>query len=189
MDILKISDNSLKLMLTAEDMNTYALNCDSIEHNRSYSVEKVRQILRDAGEICGFKSTGAKFFVQLYTSFNGECEIFVHRIENAQPDYTWDTKEYSIVKQELSKGIYVYSFDDMTPLLETCLRLRTSGYSGDSNAYREYFGRMYYLVLTERSPLPEEQGGKLCTKNTAYYITEHCKLICHDAVDVLAGLA
>ncbi len=192
MEILKISDNSLKVMLNAEDMNAYSLDCDLIEYNRPYSVAVLREILRDAGDMCGLDSSGAKFFVQLYASATGECEIFARRIEEsatAVPDYKWNVKEYSIIPAKSSRGIYVYSFDSMGPLLESCNRLCTAGYSGESNAYRDEGIIRFYLVLEERSPLPEEHGGKLCTKNTAYYINEHCKLICEGAVELLGRLA
>lgn len=191
MDILKISEDTLKVMLTAEDMNAYSLDYETIENDRTQSVFILREILREASDRCGFSSEGSKFYVQLYASFKGECEIFVRRLGDArmsQSDYKWDTKEYSLIPSVSHGGMYVYSFDAMTPMLQACSRLRTARYNGESNAYKEHGGRMYYLVLEERSPLPEEQGGRLCERNASYYIKEHCKLICEGAVELLGRL-
>lgn len=192
MDILKINDNSIKVMLSAEDMDKYALDCSTIEYDRAHSVSILREILRDAGDKCGFNSEGAKFFVQLYASVKGECEIYVRRLNEISskyiPDYKWDTKELSVLPSVTQGGIFVYSFEAMTPMLQACSRLRTARYSGESNAYKDHNGFHYYLVLEERSPLPEEHGGRLCPKNTAYYINEHCKLICEGAVELLGRL-
>lgn len=168
----------MKVMLTAEDMMAYCLDCDTLEYDSDYSVDVLRQILHTASEECGFESCGSKFYVQLYASAKGECEIYVRRIDT----------ERSMVTGSSHRGICVYSFDSMTHMLQACSRLRTAGYTGISSAHKEDGGKLYYLLLEERSPLPEEHGGRLCERNTKYYIYEHCKLICDDAVSVLGRL-
>ena len=192
MDILKISDNSLKVMLSAEDMNTYCLNNDTLEHNKAYSVDILKEIIRYAGRKCGFLTDTSKLFVQLYSSSKGDCEIFASRIDNSGvsiPDYKSNIKEYTINQAVHNRGIYIYSFDGIIPLTQVCNRLRTANYSGASSAYKELFGKTYYLVLEESSPLPGEYGGHLCGRNKTYYIKEHCSLICDNAVNVLGNLA
>lgn len=178
MDILKLNDNSMKVMLTAEDMMEYSLDCYTLEYDSDYSVNVLRNILRSAGEKCGFESGDSKFYVQLYASAKGECEIYVRRIDT----------ERTVVAGNSHRGICVYSFDAMTHMLQTCSRLRTAGYTGISSAYKENGSKQYYLLLEERSPLPEEHGGRLCERNTKYYIYEHCKLICDGAVELLGRL-
>ncbi|MBE6709319.1 MAG: adaptor protein MecA [Ruminococcaceae bacterium] len=192
MDILKISNDSLKLMLTEEDMIAYSLDCDNIENDKLRSVEVIREILRDAGKICGFVSDGEKFFVQLYASQRGECEIFVKRLDYpiiSAIELHRDTEECLIPVPTANRGLFVYSFDDMSHMMHSCRGLKISNYLGGSAAYKDNGKRSYYLIIEERSPLPEEHGGHLCNKNTAYYINEHCKLICRDAVATLGDLA
>lgn len=176
MDILRINNNSLKLTLTAEDMADYSLDYKSIEKNKEQSIDTLRYLVKVAGDRCGFVSDGSKFYVQLYASAKGDCEIYIKRIntENLQ------ASNY--------KSVCVYSFENMTQMLQACSRLMIAKYNGDSTAYKEYNGIHYFLILEERSPLPEEQGGKLCERNTAYYIFEHCKLICSSAVEMLGKL-
>ena len=192
MDILRINDSSMKLTLTAEDMIDYSLDIDIMSECREYSVEIIRHILRDAGKKCDFKSDGETFFVKLYISTKGECESFIKRIENNSSStigVTEITEETCFTLPTQSRGIFVYSFSEMIQLMQTCKRLQTAKYFGDSAAYRDDGRRIYYLIIEERSPLPEEHGGKLCTRNTAYYISEHCILICRDAVHSLGDLA
>lgn len=192
MDILKISDDALKLMLTAEDMDTYSLDCKTIAKDRAHSAAVIREILREAGDKCGFYSDGARFFVQIYASTGGECEIFVKRLGGnimSALEYKRETRDICCIPSVTGHGLFVYSFDKMSPMMHACRRLRDAKYSGESNAYSEDGRNLFYLVLEERSPLPEEHGGRLCTRNTAYYISEHCRLICAGAVEVLGRLA
>ncbi len=191
MDILKISGDSLKVMLTAEDMMAYSLDCDTMAKDTRHSVNVLREILRDAGELCDFPSDGARFFVQLYASPKGECEIFVKRLDEvivSALELKHEAGELYLTPAPANRGIFVYSFESMDPMMQTCKRLQTAKYFGDSAAYKDDCGRLYYLILEERSPLPEEHGGHLCPKNTAYYINEHCRLICRGAVRALGDL-
>lgn len=178
MDILKINNESMKVMLTAEDMSAYCLDCNTIESDRAASINALRHILSFAGKECGFETYDAKLYVQLYASAKGECEIYVRKVDT----------ERSFNVGSGHRGLCVYSFDAMTNVLQTCSRLRTAGYSGESSAYKENGRHVYYLMLEESSPLPEEHGGKLCERNTKYYIYEHCSLICDGAVELLGKL-
>jgi len=192
MDILKINNDSLKVMLTTEDMETYSFNCETISVNKKRSLDTIREILRDAGKICDFPSDGAKFFVQLFASSKGECEIFVQRLNTpvlSAVELDRISEEICIFPVPQSQSLFVYSFGEMCPMIETCKRLQTAKYFGNSAAYKDDGGKVYYLLLEERSPLPEEHGGHLCPRNTAYYINEHCRLICRDAVRALGDLA
>lgn len=192
MDILKINDSSMMLTLTAEDMKNYSLDVSIMEECREYSVEMIKHILHDASEKCNFKSDGETFFVKLYVSTKGECEIFIKRIENKSSStvgITEITEETLLPPSLQSHGVYIYSFSEMVQLTGACKRLQIAGYFGDSAAYSDNNIKVYYLIIEERSPLPEEHGGRLCARNTVYYINEHCNLICRDAVHSLGNLA
>lgn len=192
MDILKIGDDSLKVMLTADDLILYSLDYDILNSKTEYSMEVLKEIIRDAGEKCGFDSDLSKLFVQLYASSKGECEIYAKRISDSgtvTPDCNIRSAEYRIIPVIHDKGIFIYSFDEMENMIHTCNRLTYSKYKGDSTAYKDICGRTCFLLLEEKSPFPEEFGGQLCGKNVSYYIHEHCSLICSNAVSVLGNLA
>ena len=179
MDILKISDNTLKLILTPDDMATYTLDYSLMDYDKSGTAEILKEIVKSAGDKCGFTSEGSKFYVQLYASAKGECEIYVSRID----------LENQVNTEKQRKNTCIYSFDNMLSLLQSCNRLKTAKYCGESTAHKDMFQKKYYLIIEERSPLPEEHGGHLCKNSTDYYIIEHCKLICNDAVTSLGDLA
>ncbi len=192
MDILKIGKDTLKLMLNEDDMIAYSLDFDNLENDRSHSLDVIRSILRDAGNKIGFNSEGEKFFVQLYVSGCGECEIFVKKLDTpvfSAIELRQNTEDYSTPGTQTNRGLFVYSFNDISHMIHSCKGLKTSNYIGGSAAYKDNGKQNYYLIIEERSPLPEEHGGRLCNKNTAYYINEHCRLICRDAVVTLGNLA
>ena len=91
MDILKIGDNSLKIMLTADDLITYSIDYDILNTKTEYSIKILKEILRDAGSKCGFTADSSKLFVQLYASSKGECEIFAKRISSSTNVYSQST--------------------------------------------------------------------------------------------------
>ena len=192
MDILRINENSIKLMLTAEDLMSYSLSYDIMLKDGENSVGLLKKILRDAGEVCDFRTADRKLFVRIYVSPSSECEIFVRRLEDiadSSAELQKIPSESATVTVPEYKSIFVYSFSEMTPLMQTCKSLRTANYVGDSAAYKDDGSCVFYLILEEKSPLPHEYGGKLCSKNTAYYISEHCSLICRGAVASLGSLA
>lgn len=192
MDIIKINENSLKLILTAEDMSDFSLDIDSIAYNSLKSVSSIRDLLYRAARSCGFPTDFGKVSVQLYVSVKGGCEIFVKKLDTivaSALDTRLDTDTHTQLPEKISRGIYVYSFNELSAMIQACKRLQTAKYMGDSAAYCDKEKKIYYLIIDEKSPLPEEHGGHFCKKNTAYYINEHCRLICRSAVGFLGNLA
>ena len=79
MEFLVISENKMKIMLSAEEVRSYG-----IESERSdYRDPKIRRafwkILDRARDECGFKVTGDKLLIQYYPSKCG-AEIFVTKL-------------------------------------------------------------------------------------------------------------
>ena len=80
MELIVISDNKLKIMLSAPDMERYELETEGMDCTDAHTREVFRHIFSDARERIGFDTEGARLFVQLYTSKEGGCEIFVTKL-------------------------------------------------------------------------------------------------------------
>lgn len=192
MDILKIGNDSMKLMLSYDEMCAYSLSCDTISNDKSRAVTAVREILRDAGKYSDFSFEKSKISVQLYASPKGECEIYVRRLTSspsASLEYKKSKCEIFISPIISEHGVFVYTFKSLLPMMQACKCLITAKYNGESSAYRDESSAAFYLIIEERSPLLAEYGGKLCDRSTTYYINEHCRLICSGAVVTLGRLA
>ena len=74
-------------------------------------------------------------------------------------------------------------------MLCACLGLTRDGYGGESAAYCEEEKRRYYLILDHESHIASENLGTLCQSSVYYYINEHCRMLCADAVPTLGKLA
>lgn len=76
MELILISNSKLKIMLNESDMKQYNISdetdCAEISARRT-----IRRLLERAKLQTGFNTEGSEIFVQLYTSKNGGCELFV----------------------------------------------------------------------------------------------------------------
>ena len=189
MEFLQIRSDAVKVMLSAEESVAFGFNAAVIGHDRARFAAAVREILSLAGDKCTLGH--GRLLVQIYTSRIGDSELFVRELpcSSALQSQGWHTAELRTIDGFSEHRRFIYSFDGMPPMLHACNRLRFSGYSGDSAAYRDCERRRYYLVLDMRTPLPEEHGGTFCSRGISYYINEHCTLICTGAVELLGSLA
>lgn len=186
MEFIRIGSDTLIVTLTTEEYEEFLLS----EQNSSATlIDSVRSILTLAG---GGWATASPLSVQLYTSSGGECEIFVHELQSSPlMSLTGAYQTETLTRGELSpeNRYCIYAFDSMANLLCACEVLGFAGYKGKSAAYLEQDTGRYYLVIDCPSPIPPEHGAELCRSTTLYYINEHCRLVCNDAVSMLGALA
>ena len=94
MELLVISESKLKIMLTAPDMIKYDLTAPQTESLSVHDREALRHLFRDAKAEIGFDTEGARLFVQLYSSKEGGCEIFVTKLPESNPISTmWEHEQ------------------------------------------------------------------------------------------------
>lgn len=196
MELIKISQTKLKIMLTVEDMKHFDLDGNKIGDVSSRTA--FRNILKEAREMCGFDASGERVFVQCYPEKNGGCEMFVTKLTETPRDKlpsgsTGDVPMGKFYHTELTErydsGYIIYSFSDIKYLLMTCKRLKAARYDGESRAYRIIDKCRYYLVLTGETYYAAENNGIRCSPAFYYVILEHGELICTDAVMRLGELA
>lgn len=190
MELILISESKLKVMLTADDMRQYNLDCDTMDSNTALTRRAFWNILDEAREQTGFDPGGEKVFVQLYPDKGGGCEMFVTKIGGAVPAKEKASKKKSapISQNNPLCRENAYVFDSLADLLMACRRLRGS-VTGTVRAFTSRDNRLYYLFLTEECPDLSEYGGNRCRPREIPYILEYGRCFCEDAVGMLADLA
>ena len=185
---IRISQNKLKLMLTAEDVRRYALSADAEPGETMPDKSAFRAILTDVRGICGFDATEDKVYIQMYPSKGGGCELFVTRmglltVKEAVPALP--------VRRRAEPA--AFCFEETDHLLAVCRILHARGFRGKSAAWQDGDGRLW-LVLTgggERSAFDfiGEYGRRRPAADVLPFLPEHGVAICRErAVETLAAI-
>lgn len=204
MDLIKISDNKLKIMLSPVDMQSYELSVGELDCTNMETREAFRNIMKEARDRTGFDTGGNQIYVQVYPSREGGCEMFVTKLgllcEAGRKAEGERSSRIPGGHSEAADAVSV-AFENVEHLLAACRRLKAWAFTGKSTAYRGDEGQ-YYLMLTGirggRPPLTdrrelicliEEYGTRQNAATTALYIREHAIPICEgEAVARLAEL-
>ena len=176
MELILISDTKLKIMLSADDMRRYELNCDTIEMPDSTARSGFRAILREARRLTGFDAADSRIFVQLYPERGGGCEMFVTKIGRT-------------AAESPRMGEHVYRFGALSDLLCACRRIGAAGDAAVSRAYADDAHTRFYLTTDTEIPYIAEYNGARGAPMDLAYIQEHCRLFCRDAAGTLGPLA
>ena len=216
MDLIKINDNKLKIMLSATDMSSLALDADHMDYTNSKTREAFRHILEEARDRTGFDAKGNQIYVQLYPSRGGGCEMFVTKLgvvctleesnSPASQDLSHKKPPAPLPRPKTGERTdrnrtIAFVFDEMEHLLCVCRRLRRRDFPGASEAWLGEEGK-YYLLLTERQTTGHsllfdtsllsflgEYGHQKNADMIRLYIREHARPICkEDAVGQLSIL-
>lgn len=179
MELIRISQDKIKISLTKSDLDAYDISVDSIDYQTEQTRNVFKELFGKAKNQTGFDADGEKVFVQIYTARDGGCEIFISKLNKpALPE----KKQYKTT---------VFVFDELKALLCACKQLVRLGYSGDSDAYADG-NKRFFLVLnalrkTENAYLRE--FGEPVEDTLIDYIREHANLIkSSDAVQILSPL-
>ena len=195
MELIVISDDKLKIMLSEEDMQRYHISGDEFDYSKLSTRTVLKSILSDAKTLTGFDTEGERFFVQLFTSAHGGCELFITKGE--QDDYDIDTPSKKQAPSARRTYQSLYSFDSFYNLISSCRRLTPFVKDIDSVAYSDISGR-YFLSLKHANLSPYtrldkftfllEYGKRENSESFERYIQEYGNWICKDAVSTLGEL-
>ena len=181
MELIVISENKLKVMLTADDMRHYNLDCDTIDSGNAPARRAFRSILEDARAQTGFDTGKEKIFVQLYPGKAGGCEMFVTKLGASKAK----EEKPSPPRKEPIPTEYAYVFPTLSHLLLASRRLKEQG-GGSARAFVDRDRREFFLVLSEDVPALAEYEGRKCKSREIPYILEYCRCFCRDAAAVLS---
>ena len=201
MELIRISDRKLKIMLTPSDMRHFEMDADRLGEDSEQTRRSFRQLMREVRRKIAFDPDDKRISVQYFPSRGGGCEMFV----SCGP--AGDGRQQTPERQAalpLAPQVFahrretVYRMREIGDLLTACRRLRGAAFSGGSAAYRDRRGG-YLLALSVVSPspltLPDEiaflaEYGTLCnTARAKVYIREYATLISDRAVEQLSPLA
>lgn len=208
MELIRISDRKLKIMLTPKDMRHFELNADTLGEDSAETHRAFRLLLEEIKQQTGFEADDNHLTIQYFPSREGGCEMFISHLPSVkdaplkEPPAT-DRKERSVQLHptELHNTFRkecAYRFERLDLLLNVCQRLVKIGCRENSSAFCDDFGQWYLVMnVSTDSPfaIPKALGfiveyGQ--TENPAFlklYIREHGKLICRDnAIRQLARL-
>lgn len=194
MEILKISESKLKVMLTEADMKKYSLKACELDYNDAASRRKFWEILDDIKSSCGFNVEGEKVLIQFYPSKDGGCEMFITKL-GAISRAAERTISRSDRLTMLSSLRALYKFSSLEHLAVACGLLNDGEAATSSDLFLGEGGELY-LEITERGSA--SSGGlsgyerllefsERVDKALYPYITEHCKRIAKgDAVEKIS---
>ena len=195
MEWIRISQNKLKIMLTAEDARHYELNCENADYTDTLTRTAFREILTDVKREADFDASEDKVYIQMYPSKEGGCELFVTKIgllldqekEGARPPQ----KSKGGVPRQRRETALAYRFESFSLLLAACRRLRALPLR-KSGVFRDENGR-WWLFLSGCEPqklrfLPS-YAREVRADLAQLYLDEHGKVVCaKNAVEQLAEL-
>ena len=192
MELIRISERKLKVMLSPEDMQQYSLNCDTIECPDSPSRRGFWSILDEAKRRTGFDPAGEKVYVQLYPERSGGCEMFITKLGAAASGEKAGSPEIrsSVIRgQHRTEAERINLFSNLSDLLAACRRIRTDPRVTVSRAYVEDSRQRFYLTTDRELPYLTEYNATPGGGKERTYMLEHGRCFCRDAAAVLGELA
>jgi negative regulator of genetic competence, sporulation and motility len=211
MELILISKNKLKIMLSDEDMKRYELTTSGIDYDNTETRKAFWEILNEAKQTTGFDAAKDKIFIQLYPSKSGGCEMFVTKLGvfSATDEYQSSpiaragekgslqvrTGKYSHGGRERTGA---YRFESLESLLRVCRELYKRRWNGNSSVYKDS-ENIYYLIIREKGDGIYSECGALDfileygtsenPNSIRLYISENGRCFCHfNAVETLGKL-
>ncbi len=194
MELILVSENKLKIMLSRQDMEHYELSGEEIDYDCTETRRAFWAILDEAKHKTGFDAARERVFIQMYPSREGGCEMYVTKV-GVIPALARDG---ALEGEMRIARMGIYSFPSISHLLSFCSALNARGEGiGESSAYEMDDGSAVLIMKEYRVPseyadtyasAPEFDGRSL-PKNRLPYIKEHGVCLCKtDAVRILGSL-
>ena len=196
MDVLKISDTKVKIMLTRADIKKFKLDAEKVDYNDAKTKNRIWEILDHVKKHHGWSCENNKLLIQFYPSKDGGAELFVTKLEGLS-----QKNERTLARSRevtlLDSKRMIYGFKNFEDLLRASRIIRDSKRIRSSELfYDESEG--YFLEITERGESDCASISELdimlefshtVPKELFPYITEHYDKLTHgNAVEQLAKL-
>lgn len=181
MEFLVISENKMKIMLTAEEMRNYGIECEGSDYKDPIIRKAFWKILDRAYEECGFEVRGEKILLQYYPSRTG-AEIFVTKLNKIPLGIEKSISATDSVAMLSSKNM-IYRIEKREDLISLHKIMIKNNSDEECEIYLSEDG-CYYLFFEERcesatlSPyaIASEFGDEI-PQTLKVYIKEHSKRV------------
>jgi len=196
MEWIRISQNKLKIMLTAEDARHYELNCEEADYTDMVTRTAFREILTDVKREADFDASEDKVYIQMYPSKEGGCELFVTKIGLLLNDQAstpqLGKKENARSPRTRRENTLAFCFQSFSLLCAACRRIQSTPAARRSEAFRDEKG-VWWLFLSGCEPQKfrflSSYGREARADLARLYLAEHGKHICEkNAIERLAKL-
>jgi len=148
MEFLIISENKMKIMLTAEEVLSYGIESEKTDYSDPIIRKAFWQILDRARDECGFKVSGDRLLIQYYPAKCG-AEIFVTKLGKISLGMERSIRGADSVAMLTSKNM-IYRFEDFTDLKRVCREINRGSPDSMGDVYFSEDG-CYYLFFEDRS--------------------------------------
>lgn len=191
MELILISDDKLKVILSEADMEAYMLTCDTIDYDNTETRRAFWSILDEAKHQTGFDAAAGRVLIQVYPMRRGGCEMYVTRLCGRKDDEEVACTVSGTAQEEKTA---LFRFDTLHELTEACFQLHGMPFLGGSRVYaaKEPGGtEAYYLLLygAWHASFLSEYGVQRDISVMQPYLTEHGSILCAEhAVAAFAGL-
>ena len=203
MEFILIDESRLKVMLNKSDLDEFDLRAEELDYSNTETKRMFWDIIGRAKKSVGFTCDGMRVLVQLYSSRDGGCEMFISKLGISR-DAKNGESEASLRFKTLHKNdpsssrLGAFSFDNVEWLIAVCKRLSDIGYSEESSAYVDDCHRYYlfldgldgsgYFTVDEYSFITE-YGFAENARDAMGLLCERGRVICKEnAVKILSAL-
>lgn len=209
MELIRISESKLKIMLTPTDMYHFDLKNEDFGDDSQKMRHAFKNLLREVKRQIDFDADDERLSVQYFPSREGGCEMFLTQLpshirsekgkKERQSETERPNERASLAVKECSFHLdKAYRMETLRELLAACQRLVKSPYISQSTVFKDERSR-YFLILSIFSPSPFSIPDALCflseygtlqgVREVTLYIREHGSVICEkNAVQTLAAL-
>ncbi len=175
MEFIFINSDNLKIILSKEDMNNFDITPEDFDYSKTKSKHILWTILDKAKKETDFNADDAKLYVQLYSSEDGGCEIYITKIKKENKDVKKDNID------EYSKLYIILEFD---ALVDLCKRLNKDGYGPNCKLYYDRSGK-YILIPGQPQIMPSYMRNREAKNYLPEYFYEYgtVKLLQESTID------
>lgn len=146
MEILKINDQKVKIMLTSDDVRRFGLDINDVDYADSETRSKIWSVLDASRASWSFESGEDKLLVQFYPSRDGGAELFVTklgRINKKGERRLISSEEVTLLQARRE----IYRFGNLDTLLLAARVVSDCPYIKESELYYSEDGSYYLFVL------------------------------------------
>ena len=187
MEIMKISDTSIKITLGPSEAKEYDLN-ESIELDNKEMKAVFSRLLLKAKKEVGFNFAGENIVAEIFCAKDGGYEIFVSYLKPEEKMYTQKSEN----KPKITKQIFLS--DNIENVLVILSRLKETKYEGKSSLYYDEEKEKYYIILEDVSKKDLKYAfigefARFVRSNQLDYLEDSFLCICRDnAIKTLSPL-